>query len=115
MLVAPGPTDEVAIMIWRPTFRLCKRHRGQGHGLLVVPPPRWQLILDLGERLGQRYHVAVAKDPKDPREKGNLHTIDLGALRYQPAHNRLSRGESDSLHRHYSLMRRQLIVSNCAS
>ena len=92
------------------TLRLGECHRGQCHGLFIVPPPGGQLILDPGKRLGQGHHVAVAEDTKHAGKKGNFRTIDLGALRYQPAHDRLCRGESNCLHRHYSLMSQALIA-----
>ena len=90
-----------------PTLRLGERHCGQRHGLLVVPPPGGQLVLDPDKRLGQGHDVAVPEDPEHAGEKGNFGTVDLSALRDQPAHDCLSRGESNCLHRHYSLMSRQ--------
>ena len=62
MLVAPGPIELVATMIWRRFFALAIGDAGQRHRLLVLAAPGRQVVLDRLERLAEAGDVAVAED-----------------------------------------------------
>ena len=71
----------------------CKRHR-----LLVVSAPRRQPVLYRLEGLGERGHVAVAKDAEGACEQRHLFAVDDGVLCGQPLHDGLRHRQPNGLH-----------------
>ena len=74
-------------------------HGRQRHRLLVVTTPGRQPILDGLQRFAEAGHVAVPEDREDAGEERHLVALDHGALRQQPADERLRHGQADGLHR----------------
>jgi hypothetical protein len=68
MLVAPGPTDDVATMILLASGRFSEGCCGQGHALLILSAPGRNFFAVSFERVTERGHVAVAKNAVDPGE-----------------------------------------------
>ncbi len=72
--------------------------RRQRHRLLVLAAPGRQLVLDRLQGLAQAGDVAVAEDREHAGKQRHLGPVELGALRHQPAHQRLRHGETDGGH-----------------
>ena len=63
-----------------PALRLGVAHGRQRHGLLVLPAPGRQPVLDRLQRLRETGHVAVAEDREHTGEERNLLPVDDGVL-----------------------------------
>jgi len=69
MLVAPGPMELAATMIWRRRLAL-RRRRGERHRLLVLAAPGRQFLLRGFERLPRQVTLPWPKMAKTPGNSG---------------------------------------------
>ena len=72
-----------------------KGNGGMGHGLLIMPAPCRQGVLDAVQRLAQTGHIAVTKDRPDAFDKP---LALFGHLDGQPFHHGLRGGEFNGGH-----------------
>ena len=96
MFVAPGPIDEVAIMIWRRRIALAKPTAASAMPCSFWPRHVGSSSLHGLERLPEARHVAVPEDREHAGEQRRLVAVDRRALGDQVLDDRLGGGQ---LHR----------------